>query len=120
MSSGRDAVSGAPVDRVQVMNRAAEIQRQITQLSAELVIELEGQSAPPPASGREPAWLSIDDFAARLDVSSKTIRRMMGDGMPYERVRRRKVRIPVAPAERWITAAAERAAHLDGPASSVR
>jgi hypothetical protein len=110
--------------------RIGTLHREILEREAELLTlaeddDLEGQSTPP-APAREPPYLSIEDFAARLRLSDKTIRRMIGEGMPVEYVRKRRPRIKVVDADAWIKDArrrqdeAERAARLDGPASSVR
>ena len=101
--------------------RAAELQRQISVLSAALMAEL---AAAPDMLGAEPApaWLSVEGFAARLGVSRRTVYRMIEEGLPYKRVRRRTRRIPVADADAWIATRrdAERAASLDGPRECVR
>ena len=100
--------------------RVAELNRQIAQRSAELVELLAGGDASP--SNDAPPYLSIDGFAQRFQVSEKTVRRMMHEGLPFERPRKRAVRIPVAEAEAWIKARrdAERTARLDAEGESVR
>jgi len=102
--------------------RAALIQRQIAELSAELMAELQAGEQP---EGPPPPWLSIDGFAERIGVHPNTVRRMIADKMPHERVRKRIIRIPVAKAEAWIREqsarlAAERAASLDEHAGGMR
>lgn len=104
--------------------RVAELQRQIAELSAELYAELMAPTSKDEAPTAP--FLSIEDFAARLHLSTRTVRRMIAEGMPHTRPRKHTVRIHVARAEAWITAraatgtAAERPAHLDGPAVGVR
>lgn len=101
--------------------RVAEIQRQITALSAELVAELADAEAPPEGQTKAPPWLSIEGFAARLGISPRTVYRLLDEGLPHERVRRRIVRIPVERAEAWIARqSAERASALDAAGGSVR
>src|SRR5262245_35639136 len=49
-----------------------------------------------------PEYETVAEFAARLGVSQKTVRRMLGSGLPHERPRPRLIRIPVDRAQRWI------------------
>lgn len=95
-------------------NDAAQAPRPANDL-APVVALLEGllhvvrAAAPPPEPTTEPPpYESIAGFAARLDVSEKTVRRMIVEGMPHKRPRPRTVRIPVADAEAWIAGQTER------------
>lgn len=45
---------------------------------------------------------TIKEFAARKAISEATVRRMIADGLPVERVGRRGVRIRSAVADTWI------------------
>lgn len=97
------------------------LQREIAERSRELVSLLAAEQAPPPA----PAYLTIEGFAERYQVSTRTVRRMIARGMPFRRPRPLAVRIPVAAAEAWIASAPERAAPervapLDATSSGVR
>ena len=98
--------------------RVAHLNQEILRLSAQLVDELAGGSVAP--SNDAPPWLTIQGFAARLQMSTKSVRRLNAAGMPHERPRPRAVRIPVERAEAWIAAAPGRAAHLDADAGDVR
>jgi hypothetical protein len=96
--------------------RIIELQQLIAKLSAELSAMLMVPEAPAQATTAE--WRSIDGFAERWNVSAKTIRRMIAEGLPHDRVRKRLIRIPVRRADAWIVeaaarAAAERATSLD-------
>ena len=61
-----------------------------------------GTPVAPDAPPAEPEFTGVAEFAQRRRVSVKTVRRMLDDGMPHERVRRRLIRIEVAKAEAWI------------------
>lgn len=87
--------------------RVVELQRRISALSVELIEEL--SKAEPPAPPLAP-YLSILDFAHRLRVSKRSVERLIHDGLPVERVRKRIVRIPVAAADAWIATEAKRRA----------
>ncbi len=100
--------------------RVAELNREIAERTAELVELLAGEPPPVASPPAAPAWLSIDDFAARLSMSPKTVRRLMEEGMPFSRPRRRHVRINVAEAEAWIAKRPGQPAPLDSAAGDVR
>lgn len=80
--------------------RARQLQETIAMLSRELVREL--MHAPEAAA--EAPFLTVPDFAARYQISPRTVRRMIREGMPVDRPRKRAPRIKVADAERWIAA----------------
>jgi excisionase family DNA binding protein len=96
--------------------RVAQLNREIAEKSAELVELLTGDE-PAPGNDVAPPWLSIKDFATRIRMSPRTVRRMIREGMPHERPRRRAVRIHVAEAEAWI-ANPERAGGSTPPPST--
>lgn len=106
--------------RAAALNRAAVLlQEAIVALSSALVDELRAPPAP---------YLSIEDFAAYLGVSESTVRRMVAEGMPLTRPRRRTPRVPVALAEEWIlkknqqdgASDAEQPPPVDGSSDAVR
>jgi hypothetical protein len=92
------------------------------------------QEAAPPAAAneREPEYLSVADFAARLGVTERAVRQMVAEGMPHVRPRPRLTRIVVAQAVAWMAArsgaagpdvavkAARRRATLDAHRGEVR
>lgn len=49
-----------------------------------------------------PEYETVAEFAARLGVSEKTVRRMLASGLPHERPRPRLIRIPVSKANLWL------------------
>ncbi len=63
----------------------------------------------PLAAQAAPTFLTVAEFAERLHVGEKTVRRMVSDGMPHERPRPRLIRIPLAKAEAWIAAQTDKA-----------
>lgn len=69
----------------------------VAQLLQELGILPPEQPAPPP-----PAYMSVAEFAERLECTPATVHRMIGDGMPALRPRPRLIRIPVIEADEWI------------------
>jgi hypothetical protein len=85
-----------------VSARVRQLQETIALLSREVFLELLRVEAP------EPPYLTIPAFAARLSLSERTVRRMIEDGMPVERPRKRAPRIKVVDADRWIAKAGER------------
>ena len=54
---------------------------------------------PPPVL---PEYETVAEFAARLGLSEKTVRRMLASGLPHERPRPRLIRIPVNKAQTWL------------------
>ena len=62
----------------------------------------ESTATPAAAPASAPAFLSVADFAARIEATEKSVRQMIADGMPSVRPRPRLTRIPVAKAETWM------------------
>lgn len=83
---------------------------------AALTAALAGTATPRPSASPpvDPAFLDVTEFAERHRVSTKTVRRMIDDGMPHERVRRRLIRIELAKAETWIAEQTARGAAARG------
>ena len=69
----------------------------------EALLEAVRPSAPAAASLPVlPEYETVADFASRLGVSEKTVRRMLSSGLPHERPRPRLIRIPVERAQKWL------------------
>ena len=76
-----------------------------TQVVSLLEALLEAVRSPAPAAVPSPGGLqyeTVSDFASRLGVSEKTVRRMLASGLPHERPRPRLIRIPVMRAQKWL------------------
>lgn len=74
--------------------------------AADRVLSALPAAAPPPAEVT-PAYLDVDGFAKRLDVSRSTVRARVAEGMPSRHVGR-ALRIPVREAEAWLDIRARR------------
>ena len=67
-----------------------------------VLVAVRASRQPAPLPPSPPEYLSVADFAARLQVTPRAVRAMLKDGMPYLRPRPRLIRIPVAGATAWI------------------
>lgn len=63
---------------------------------------------PPPAPVAY-VYMTVPQYAAHIQVSTRTCRRLLADGLPAVRPRPRMVRIPVAAADAWLAARARSA-----------
>jgi excisionase family DNA binding protein len=75
------------------------------QLQAALVIlaAMTGQTIEPaPTLPAIPEWMTVDQYAARINASPRTVRKMVHDGLPHARPRPRLIRIRVVEADQWI------------------
>ncbi len=55
-----------------------------------------------PIAPKEPEFMTVAEFAQRLDVCERTVRNFIKAGMPHVRPSLRIVRIRVEAAERWL------------------
>ncbi len=99
-------------------DRVRQLQERILQDEAELVELLAGEAAPP--SNDVPPFLTMEGYALHIGMSLRTVRRLVREGLPHTRPRRRDVRIPVPEADAWVMADPERARRLDAPSKAVR
>jgi len=70
----------------------------------ESLLSLAKDEATTPAPAPQPVYLTIQEFAKRLGVTTKAVRGMLRDGMPHIRPRPRMIRIPIEKAEQWCQA----------------
>jgi excisionase family DNA binding protein len=61
-----------------------------------------GQAIDPSPAPTVPEWLNVEQYAARIGASPRTVYKMIRDGLPHVRPRARLIRIKVADADRWI------------------
>lgn len=75
---------------------------QLESTLAELEAELAALPPDPPTAAL--AYMTVPQYAAYLQVSTRTVQRLLTDGLPIVRPRPRLIRIPVIVADAWMTA----------------
>jgi excisionase family DNA binding protein len=81
------------------MSRRAQLEAAVAVLEAELAALPLEPPTPPAATA---AYMTLAEYAKHLRVSPRTLRRLIGEGLPVVRPRPRLVRIQVAAASEWM------------------
>lgn len=82
------------------MGRRADVQARSASLQQELdALQVELASLPEDRQAVECGFMTLDDYAARASMNTRTLRRLISDGLPCTRPHPRTIRINVAAAD---------------------
>lgn len=82
-----------------MISRRSQIETSLSALTAELAAL---PPDPPAAPVRPSAFMTAAAYAEHLQISPRTLRRLIKEGLPVVRPRPKLIRIPVADATAWM------------------